>query len=151
MKTLFLAAAFVALAVPAIAAQPALLEARAIIDCKPGAKTYTLDTGGVMQLVCLSPDLVFDQSDILDSAVGHTAYGTDVVRITLGPSGTDRLGAATADLAARHGRMAIVYDGKLVSAPMVMDPIKGNRTEISFGNSDDLDAVVDALRSAKQR
>ncbi|HXC54833.1 MAG TPA: hypothetical protein VNU97_06035 [Rhizomicrobium sp.] len=138
---------------PAAAAEapPATLEMRLVVDCTPGAVPLPHDNQGVSESLCLSPDLILDRSDVVAARTVHTAYGSDAVRITIDDDAVARLSAATAKAAGARGRIAIVYDGKLVSAPMVMDPITGNQVEIDLGLSGDrLDAVAADLRRTQR-
>jgi preprotein translocase subunit SecD len=134
----------------ALAAETALatLEFRLVVDCKAGSVPLAYDNQGMAAKLCLSPDLILDRSDVVNAREVHTVYGTDAIRITIGEKAIARLSAATS--AHVGGRLGIVYNGKLVSAPIVQEPITGNEVEISMGSAnDDLSAIAAGLRGAK--
>lgn len=118
-------------------APAATLEMRLVVDCTPSAKMLSHDNQGTPENLCLSPDLILDRSDITGAEAVHTAYGTDAIRLTVDPKAVERLTAATAKAAGMRGRIGVVYNGKLVAAPMVMEPITGNQLEIDVGSTGD--------------
>ena len=65
-----------------------------------------------------------------DPAHGSTSYA---VEIKLSPSDADRLGTLTGETAHQQppaDQLAIVIDGKVISAPTVQDPITGGSLQI---------------------
>jgi preprotein translocase subunit SecD len=140
------ALAMAASAAVAAEAPPRTLEMRLVIDCTPGSTPLPFDNQGIADRLCLSGDLILDRADIVNAREVHTPYGTDAIRITIDPKAVSRLTAATTDHIGR--RIAVVYNGKIVSAPIVQEPITGRELEISMGSGiDDLSEIAAALRS----
>ena len=125
---------------------PATLEMRLVVECAPGAVPLPFDHQGLREKLCLAKELILDRSDIVDAQEIQSAYGEDVVRISINAKAVSRLTDATTTHVGE--RFAFVFDGKVVFAPVVREPITGNELEISMGlGFSDLAAVVQALRN----
>ena len=89
----------------------------------PTTKDYPLPTrGGNTETVHLEPAVLLDYTALRSVTVGHDQNGYSL-RLTLTDDGKQRF----ADITARHldKRIGIVIDGKLLSAPVVKEPILG--------------------------
>jgi len=107
------------------------LEIRLEIPCAPGMTSFSLPRdAGSPQVVCLSTDLVLDDSNIV-RAVGGTdnRNGRRFISLTLDKAGQARLAAATRQNLGR--RMAILFDGMVLSAPLIFEPILGDSVQLS--------------------
>jgi len=80
-----------------------------------------------------------------EASLSGGAIREPVVVLELTPEAAGRFEQATAR-AVRH-RLAIVVDGVVVSAPLVMSPIPGGMVQITMGNAS-ADPAVDARRLA---
>ena len=77
-------------------------------------------------------DVILDGSDVQDAnAMWYEEYGIqkNVVDLVLKPSGTEKF--ATATTAHVGEAIAIVYDGEIVSAPVVQQPLLDGKAQIS--------------------
>lgn len=70
---------------------------------------------------------------ILEAQASTTDYGGPTVLVRLAPEAAQAFGALTGALAADQGVLLIVLDGRVMSAPRVMDPITGGNVMISLG------------------
>ena len=71
----------------------------------------------------------------VESAVVSTRQGRSVVEITLTDGGSERLARFTREHVGKY--MAMLLDGKLLSAPIIRAPITGNRAVIDGGFSEE--------------
>lgn len=125
-----------AFAVPAGAAPAAKpLEFRLVVDCSPGAKRVAYRHQSMQEDLCLSPDIVLSRADIVTAELIHTVYGSETARLTISGDAIARLTDATTANVGK--RFAVVYDGHIVFAPVVRDPITGNQLEIDVGSTGD--------------
>lgn len=71
--------------------------------------------------------IVLEGADIAGAELGtqQDRYGSNsfVVKLTLTPDGTTKFAEATADAAAKGETIGIYYDGEIISAPKVNEPI----------------------------
>ena len=67
----------------------------------------------------------------------NAATGEWVVNVSFDPDGTAVFAEVTQDLAATHGRIAIVLDGRVQSAPAVQQAITDGNVSISGGFTDE--------------
>lgn len=81
------------------------------------------DRGGVASKPVISGVMVAEASAVTDP------QGRSIVRFRLTPEGASRLAAVTRDNIGR--RLAILVDGKVISAPVIRAEIKGGAGEIS--------------------
>jgi preprotein translocase subunit SecD len=122
-----------AAATAAPAAKP--FEIHLVVDCAPGAKPVAYRHQGTQADLCLSPDVILNRADVMAAELIHTVYGTDAARISISGDAVGRLTAATT--ANTGKRFAVLYDGHVVSAPLVVEPITGNQLEIDVGSTGD--------------
>ena len=134
MKAFVLSAAVLVLATAAAAA-PKPLDLRLVVDCAPGAPTVPYAHQGVNEGLCLAPDIIVGRADIKDAQVITTGYGDEAARLTISDEAVGRLTAATSANVGK--RIAVVYDGHVIFAPVVRDPITGNQLEITVGSTGD--------------
>ena len=137
MKMVVLAAPLLVLAFAAGAA-PAVkpFELRLVVDCgAAGATPVAYLHQNTREALCLSPDLILSRADVVGAELVQTGYGDEAARISISGDAVSRLSAATA--ANTGKRFAVVYDGHIVSAPVLMEPIAGNQLEINVGSTGD--------------
>jgi len=111
-----------------------------------GGYTIALDDEGNYQLVEL-PTLVVTEgtytplitgSNISQVSVSRTEGGTDYeVDLRLDAAGTQAFAEATAELAATNGKIVIILDGEVQSAPSVQSVITGGQVSITGGYTSD--------------
>jgi len=137
-----------ALTAGAVAAPVKPFEMRLVIDCAAGAKPIAYRHQASQEDLCLAPGVILSRADIKAAELVHTGYGTEAARIFITGEAVDRLAAATT--ANTGKRFAFVYDGRIVTAPVVMEPITGNQLEIDEGSSgDSIEDMVTDLGSGR--
>ena len=137
------AAALASLALCGSAAAKTTLEFRPVVECMPGDRPVKLDG----EPLCLKKSSVAELSDITAATLG-TASGHEAIRVTLNSAGAARMKAATAH---PGGRMAIVYNGVLVAAP-VYESVLSDTIEVDFNeHGAKLKEIADTLKAAIHR
>lgn len=76
-----------------------------------------------------------DATAVADAEVIRSAGGGDAVVITLTDDGRERFARLSAELVGR--RIALVVDGRTLSAPKILEPIPGGRMHLDMGGSAD--------------
>ena len=122
------------------------------MDAPPGYELMTLDyegrrgeTGVEEVFVKVRPEM--DGTGVETSFAQHDSYGKAEVALKFTKDGSRRFADVTRGLAesgrsnGRLGRLAIVLDGKLYSAPTVREEISGGNAQISGGNMTDREAI----------
>ncbi|HEV2652423.1 MAG TPA: hypothetical protein VGU69_14270 [Rhizomicrobium sp.] len=133
------AGAFAATALWSAAAAKTTLEFRLVVECMPGDRPVKFEG----EPLCVKKSNVADLSDVTSAAVG-TVSGNEAIRVTLNSAGAARMKAATA----HPGRMAIIYNGTLVSAP-IFEGVISDFVEVDFGeHGTRLKEIAAALKSA---
>src|ERR1700760_4656394 len=107
-----------------VASAKTTLEFHMVIECMPGDHGVPFEG----DTLCVQKAAVADLADVTSAAVG-TVSGNDAIRLTLGPAGAARMKAATAH---PGGKMAIIYNGTIVSAPVFVGPVS-DYLEVDFG------------------
>ena len=110
------------------------------------------------ETMLLSNEVILGREHVSDAYV-IPDQGSDpgyTVAITLTPEGADRFAKATRALVRR--RIAIVHDGRVTSAPVVVSEISGGHVSFTMTRHDDLEKqlanahrLADGLRSQKRR
>jgi preprotein translocase subunit SecD len=130
-------------AAPGVVFAKATLEFRQVVECMPGDRPVKFEG----EPICLGKANVADLKDVTSAAVGSVS-GNEAIRLTLNSAGAARMKAATAH---PGGRMAIVYNGVLVSAP-VFESVVSDFLEVDFGeHGTRLKEIAVALQSAVHR
>lgn len=116
---------------------PARRDAQPLLDCSQSeCVAYYVDAPPVLRV-----------DDFEDATVGFDEYGSGyTVMGTLTAGAAHRFGRATAALSGR--KLAIVVDGAVQSAPIVMGAINGGRVQITMGgykSPDEQKREADAL------
>lgn len=102
------------------------------------------ELGGAKILVRKEASLV--GSDLSSSFPGFDSYGSPNVRLQFTPSGTQTFAKVTEENVGR--RLAIILDGRVMSAPVIQGPISGGNAEITGDFSvDSARALIAVLNS----
>jgi preprotein translocase subunit SecD len=126
-----------------VASAKTTLEFHKVIECMPGDHSVTFNGDAI----CVQKGVVADLTDVTSAAIG-TVSGSDAIRLTLNPAGAARMKAATAH---PGGKMAIIYNGTIVSTPVFVSPVS-DFVEIDFGtDGPKLKEIAAALKSALHR
>ncbi len=122
------------------------------VEVPAGYELMTLDfegrrgeTGVEEVFIKVIPEM--DGTGVETSFAQHDTYGKPEVALRFTKEGSKRFADLTRGLAesgrsnGRLGRLAIVLDGKLYSAPTVREEISGGNAQISGGNMTDREAI----------
>jgi preprotein translocase subunit SecD len=143
-----LAAAIIALSllVPsaALAGVPPSLELRSAAPCSPTTPSFALPQGG--RTLCFSPYVIATRTNMTKLAVSHARDGLQVIDIELDAQSAGALAEITSAQPPGRNMMSfgpgniigLFADGTLVAAPVVMEPLRGGKLEISGENMSDL-------------
>ncbi|MEO6246435.1 MAG: protein translocase subunit SecD [Opitutaceae bacterium] len=122
------------------------------VDTPPGYEIMNLDFEGrrgetSVEEVFVKERPEMDGTGVETSFAQHDTYGKAEVALKFTKEGSKRFADVTRGLAesgranGRLGRLAIVLDGKLYSAPTVREEISGGNAQISGGNMTDREAI----------
>ncbi len=135
--------ALLACAFVGMASAKTTLEFHKVVECMPGDRSVKFDG----DMICVQKGVVADLADVTSAAVG-TVSGNDAIRLTLNPAGAARMKAATVH---PGGKMAIIYNGTIVSTPIFVSPVS-DYLEVDFGtHGPKLEEIASALKSAIHR
>jgi preprotein translocase subunit SecD len=141
---LFAAALFVG---AAVAAEPSRLQFRIVVDEGDSAASEELPHGG--EKLRVLKDVVLDERGI-ESAARQADGRNYSVSLKMTAEGAERLKEATSKNIGR--RLAVVFDGKVLTAPMIRSMI-GESAVITGGSNgfsrEEAEAVVKAVGQSK--
>lgn len=89
---------------------------------------YIAMVDSTARVIYVSPDPEFNERDVATARAFHGEAGS-FVEVTFRPDAARRLARVTGENIGQQ--LAIVVDGKLISAPVIRDPIDGGRAYIS--------------------
>ena len=115
---------------------PPVFELRKVSD-RAGADTIRmeLERNGHKEILNVSKNPVLTTADVAAAATQDDPLnGTDVVVLKFTPDGAERLAEVTADSIDKQ--LAVLLNGKLVSAPIVKQPITGGSVQISANSKE---------------
>lgn len=139
MKPLLLAL----LLVPAFASAE-YLEIRKVVAVAPGVKTVKLPKSG--EDLGLSADLIVSEKHVASASLvpprANQPETYHAVSVILTKEGGERLTEATKNAVADKLRLAILIEGKVVTAPVVMSGPLGKNFEISLSSAEEAQAVA---------
>jgi len=107
-------------------AKPVPIAIREVVKCVPG-RTLEVSNPRTKEKVCVAPQPIVTEDDIRDATLRHNDESNNPeVMVYLDRDGGARMYEATQRISARHdnGQLAIVLDGRLISAPTVRGPIR---------------------------
>lgn len=128
---------------PARAAAPKpVIEIRALVDCAAPGGVRIAGQGG-----CMARDAIVKGDDF--TAVGHLRFSRsrDLLVVTMSDAGRRRF----YDFNRAHADepVAVVIDGRLVSTPVMREPLHPATLEIPGLNGPQIDALVTRFRAAR--
>ena len=104
------------------------IEIHPVIDCSRTnmASQPDPDTG---RPLCISPGMIVSGEDIVEVSDSTDPRGKDVLLLKMSDKATINFARFTKEWVGK--RAAILIDGKLVSAPLVLEPILGGIVQVS--------------------
>jgi len=143
------AAAFLCFLSSAAHAAPAgVFEVRLVVECASGMTAFALEAPEAVrrtELLCVSPDVILTQDDVVK--VTKVTEFRDAAAITYNPAAQARMSKATWEFVGR--RLAFLSNGKLLSAPVISQPIAGDTVEVT-GKREDLDQILHDLTNGSR-
>ena len=136
----------------AFAADPSAFEIHAVAKTPSAeAKEYSLpERGGEKETILVDLTVLLDGSALKAVQLEHDPNGSPEIAITLTETGATRFEEITTEYAGQ--RLAILLDGKLLTAPSVRGPIRGGRLTISGALGEkEMAELVSALNTALQQ
>jgi preprotein translocase subunit SecD len=128
------------------------LEIRKVVPRAPGAEIVKIPRSG--EELALSPDLIVSEKHVASATLvpvrnnePATYHAVDVV---LTEEGGTRMKEATKNAPADNLRLAILIDGKVVTAPVVRSGPLGRNFEISLSSAEEAQAVAKQLQPKKK-
>lgn len=134
-------------------AKPVPIGIHEVVSCIAVHSTLVINPR-TKQKLCVAREAIVTEKDIRGAQAGYSSSTNEpVVNLYLDRSGATRMYEATQRITARHdnGRMAILIDGNLLTAPVVRTPIKDSLIisgEFTESSAQDL---ADALMAGRQR
>jgi preprotein translocase subunit SecD len=140
---IYLAAAFVVLGIgPAKAAQPDI-EIHGVVDCAHNTAPRQTDPN-THQDICVAPTSIVGGSDVTGVQAAATRAGNDALEVTLSEKASSTLLHYT--MAHVGQKIAVLVDGKLVNAPVVLEPLMGRQFQISGLSKGEITALVERFK-----
>jgi hypothetical protein len=100
-------------------------------------------------LYVLDGEPVLTHADVAAATVGYNDWGEPYVMLTFTEGGGKRFGEVTG--ASVDRMLAIVLDGKVVSAPVIRERIDGGRAQITLGSGAPLDELQEQAAELASR
>ena len=149
MKTALLTAAFVGLLSSTASAAPGgVFEVRLVVECASGMTVLALEAPDAIrptELLCVSSDVILNQDDVVK--VAKVSEFREAVAITYNPAAQARMSRITREFVMR--RLAFMANGKILSAPVISQPILENVVEVT-GRANDLDQILRDLTNGSR-
>ena len=103
------------------------IHAASLVASRDWQKANLLDDPGTT--VYVAPEVLLDNSDIALANAKKDLGGQVLIVIQMTPTGTIRMGMASRVLLRQ--RMAVMINGEVLTAPVVAEPLSGNRFAIT--------------------
>jgi preprotein translocase subunit SecD len=142
----YLAAALMVLggvSVPAAAANRPDIEIHAVADCANSIAPPQLDPQS-HQEICVAPTMIVGGADVTGVRDLATPNGDDVLEVELSEKAASTFSRYT--LSRVGQRIAILIDGKLINAPVMLQPLMGRRFQIVSLSKGEITAIVERFK-----
>jgi preprotein translocase subunit SecD len=124
-----------------------LFAMRLVVECERGMQAFDLEIGNTpAEHLCVSPDVIISQSDVVKVMKVEELY-SERVAITYGQAAQARVSQVTREFIGH--RMAIMINGNVISAPVILSPILGDTIEVT-GPADAMDQLLRDLTNGSK-
>ncbi len=79
--------------------------------------------------ICLDNEILLSDIDIKKVSLSRNPYGRHIVLLVLTRRGAEKFAVITEKN--KHSKLAIIFNGKILSAPIIREKISGGRLQIS--------------------
>jgi len=112
------------------AAQADTLEIRLVLNCAPGLERFSLKQGKNDHTLCVSPDILIGDANVVSVETVRHPDRVDGVLVTYDREAQARMAKTTRE----HimGQLGVIVNGMMVMAPVVATPILGRGVEIAI-------------------
>ncbi|HZQ41039.1 MAG TPA: hypothetical protein VFA87_09600 [Rhizomicrobium sp.] len=128
------------------AAPVANFEVRLVVECVRGMAAFELETKDATKTperLCVSPDVILSQADVVKvMKTQRDKYEGPILAITYGEAAQARVSQITRESVGH--RMAIMTKGRVLSAPVILQPLLGTSLVVS-GQTEDIDQLLKDL------
>jgi preprotein translocase subunit SecD len=134
-----------------IAAPVENFEVRLVVECARGMATFEFesqDETKPAERLCVSPDVIMNHQDVVKVAkTQRDKYEGPILVITYSNAAKARMFQTTNESVGH--RIAIMAHGKVLLAPVILDPISGNSIIVT-GRVADLDRLLGDLTNGSR-
>jgi preprotein translocase subunit SecD len=95
-------------------------------------KWFSYEHDGAVEKLALETEVLLDQQSIKAAWVEHDSEGAPMVRLIFTGAGAQKFGELTQKLI--NKRIGLVFEGRLVSAPMIRNAIYGGEAILHVGS-----------------
>ncbi len=128
---------------PASAAERPDIEIHAVANCTDSVAAPQLDPQ-THQEICVAPTMIAGGPDVTGVRDLVTPNGDDVLEVELSEKAASTFSRYT--LSRVGQRIAILIDGKLINAPVMLEPLMGRRFQIVSLSKGQITAIVERFR-----
>ncbi|HEX4118951.1 MAG TPA: hypothetical protein VHX99_09120 [Rhizomicrobium sp.] len=130
--------------VPAAAADRPDIEIHAVADCADSVAPPQIDPN-THQQICVAPTMIVGGPDVTNLRDVTSKSGQNVLEVTLSEKSSSTLFHYT--LSRVNHKIAVLIDGKLVSAPILLQPLMGRRFQIPFLSKGQIAAFIERFKA----
>lgn len=123
-----------------------------VVDCKPGGAA-AVSAGGSGEKYCLAAKPVVDETDVTLARTSRDGFGQPRLELFFTKNAGQRMQKTTERILAEHqqrndsGRLGLVIDGSLITAPTLRSSISDSLVLIGPGDRMNLDQVAESLNA----
>lgn len=121
-----------------VSAQASNVEFRLVVECAPGLAQYS-PIFSDNKIICVAPDTIMTGANIILARAVHSKFSDNKVDLTFDRNAQIRVSEVTENHVG--GQIAMLSDGKLITAAVIMEPIRGGTIEFDFPPKD-RDAIL---------
>jgi hypothetical protein len=119
-------------------AQTSNFEFKLVVGCAPGLVHYP-PLFSDKKIICVGPEAIITDANIIFAKPAHDNYSDSLVTITFDKEAQARI----SEVSGSHvgGQLAVLSQGKLITAAVIMEPILGDTIQLHLAPKD-RDAIL---------
>lgn len=122
------------------------MEFKLVVDCTPALAHYP-PLFSDKKTICVGSEAIMTGANIIFAKAAHNRYSDGLVDITFDKDAQTRMAEITRDHVG--GQIAVLSDGKLLTAAIIEEPILGDTIELNLASSNDRDAILKQFQDRK--